>query len=91
MLTGILIRAERGNTGEKKVSQVRMRKQHANSSEVNRERKNRRDIVTIEGSRIIHKLSQYMNELTVRTFNCGGAFTLKGEMIDRLASILAGR
>ena len=78
MLTGILIRAERGNIGGKKGITSKGEKLHANSPEVNRERKNRRDIVTIEGSRIIHKLSQYMNELTVRTSNCGGAFTLKG-------------
>ena len=76
-----------------------MGEQHANSPEVSEREKDGEGSVTVkvsvtvEGSRIIniHKLSEYLNEMTVHAAKCGGAFTLDGEMRDGLESILSGR
>ena len=78
---------------KKKVSQVRMGEQHVNSPEVCERDKDGDGTVTVEGSRIIniHKLGEYMDELTVYAAKCGSAFTLDGETRYGLASILSGR
>ena len=78
---------------KKKVSQVRMGEQHVNCPEVSEREKYGEGTVKVEGSRIIniHKLSEYLNELTVHAAKCDGAFTLDGETRDGLASILPGR
>ena len=76
---------------KKKVSLVRMGEQHPNSPEVSEREKDGEGTVTVEGSRIIniHKLSEYLNELTAHVAKFDGAFTLDGETRDRLASILS--
>lgn len=47
--------------------------------------------MTIEGSRIInvHKLQQYIHQLTVHAKQCGASVVLSGEVRDGLASILS--
>ena len=46
---------------------------------------------TIEGSRIIniHKLQEYMSELSAHSVRCGGLVVLAGEARDGLASVLS--
>ena len=86
----MFLRAEGRKYRKKKISQVRMGKQHVNSPEVCEKEKDGEGTVTVEGSRTIniHKLSEYLNELTVHAAKCGGAFTLDGETRDGLASII---